>query len=157
MTVANLEELRLAERTLVLVTSDNGAVGEASLRGEKQMLYEGGIRVPLIAWWPPDGRELYWELHDTTTAQAVRWGPWKAIRHAPNEPVEIYDLPRDPLEEHDLADERPDLVEHAVAVMEHEHEPHPRWAMVERTIWTDLKWAKLNLHRWLAEAWHYGR
>ena len=51
------------ENTLVLFTSDNGPHGEGgyqpeyfdsngSLRGMKRDLYEGGIRVPQIAWWP---------------------------------------------------------------------------------------------------------
>jgi arylsulfatase A-like enzyme len=55
--VARLRELGLAERTLVLVTSDNGgefpeAQPNGPLRGVKNEVYEGGIRVPLIAWWP---------------------------------------------------------------------------------------------------------
>lgn len=52
-----LVELGLAERTLVLFFSDNGASadfpsGDPKLRGRKGSVYEGGHRVPFIAWWP---------------------------------------------------------------------------------------------------------
>lgn len=63
---AILEELsrrRLDRDTLVVFTSDNGGettvTTNAHLRGGKSQLYEGGIRVPLIARWPgrvPRGR-----------------------------------------------------------------------------------------------------
>ena len=55
-----LRELKLAERTLVVFTSDNGpwlikgADGGSALplRGGKGSTWEGGVRVPTIAWWP---------------------------------------------------------------------------------------------------------
>lgn len=57
-----LEEMDALENTLVLFTSDNGPHGEGGhdyeyfnsngvLKGFKRDLYEGGIRVPFIAYW----------------------------------------------------------------------------------------------------------
>ena len=52
----------LADNTVVLFTSDNGPWFNGSpgmLRGRKGQSFEGGMRVPFIAWWPgkvPAGR-----------------------------------------------------------------------------------------------------
>ncbi len=51
-----LDELGLAENTLVVFTSDNGGIRGISkqnpLRAGKGSYYEGGIRIPLIMRWP---------------------------------------------------------------------------------------------------------
>lgn len=58
-----LRDLGLAENTLVIFTSDNGPHNESNhtltrfnpngpLTGIKRSLTDGGIRVPMIAWWP---------------------------------------------------------------------------------------------------------
>ncbi len=53
--IAALERSGRAENTLVVVTSDNGPWFEgdpAGLRGRKGQSFEGGFRVPFVAWWP---------------------------------------------------------------------------------------------------------
>jgi arylsulfatase A-like enzyme len=60
--LATLDELQLTERTIVLFSSDNGGAGPARnepLQGHKSSLWEGGLRVPLLARYPgklPAGR-----------------------------------------------------------------------------------------------------
>jgi arylsulfatase A len=79
-----LEELGIAENTLVVFTSDNGPHSEGGakpaffddngpLRGIKRNMYEGGVRVPFVAWWPgivkpgqtSDHISAHWDLMPT--------------------------------------------------------------------------------------------
>ncbi|WP_425236838.1 arylsulfatase [Ulvibacterium sp.] len=79
-----LEQLGISENTLVIFTSDNGPHMEGGadpdffnssgiVRGRKRDLYEGGIRVPMIAHWPgtiePDRKtdhlSAFWDILPT--------------------------------------------------------------------------------------------
>ncbi len=87
--VAKTEELGIADRTLIIFTSDNGAHREGgadpdffnsngSYRGHKRDLYEGGIHVPMIAYWPgsiaagstSDHISAFWDMVPTFTELA---------------------------------------------------------------------------------------
>ena len=181
-----LRERGLDRRTLVMFISDNGPHEEGGgdplffkssggLRGIKRDLYEGGIRVPMIARWPgviPAGRSsdhpwahwdvlptlaeiagtrppagldglsmlralrgepqpthdaFYWEFHERGFQQAVRMGRWKAVRLKTAEPLELYDLERDPREERNVAAANPDVIARIEAYLGTARTESERW------------------------------
>jgi arylsulfatase A-like enzyme len=186
-----LEELGIDEDTIVMFSSDNGPHKEGGhdpvffdsngpLRGIKRDLYEGGIRVPMIARWPgkiqagstsghvsafwdflptvcdmvgiktpheidglsflpallgnpkkqQDHEYLYWEFHERkTTNQAIRAGRWKAVRHSPKGPMELYDLEKDLGETTDVAVQNPEIVERMRTLFESSRTPHDIWPL----------------------------
>lgn len=185
-----LDELGIAENTIVFFTSDNGPHAEGGndpdyfdsngmLRGKKRDLYEGGIRVPLIAKWPghiapgsisdhigyfgdfmatmadlsnseiPDDLDsisllptltsngqqpahdfLYWEFYEQGSRQAVRQGPWKAIRQPMfTGDIELYNLDSDLAETKDVAADHQDIVESMATLMAAAHEPDSLWTI----------------------------
>jgi uncharacterized sulfatase len=75
--VDHIDELGLADDTLIVVTADNGAVlansnrlgSNGSFRGGKGDVFEGGIREPLIVRWAGHVAE------DRTDTQTVMWTP----------------------------------------------------------------------------------
>lgn len=82
--IAKVEDLGIAENTIIIFTSDNGPHTEGGadpeyfdsngpLKGTKRDLYEGGIRVPMIASWPgkispnskSDHVSAFWDIFPT--------------------------------------------------------------------------------------------
>lgn len=82
--MAKLKELGIEENTIVMFASDNGAMQEGGhkrasfqssgeLRGGKRDMYEGGVRTPMIAWWPgkikagqvTDHLSAFWDISPT--------------------------------------------------------------------------------------------
>lgn len=65
--VSEVEKLGLREKTVILFTGDNGTarlsgtIGGRQVNGAKGSMFEGGVRVPLIASWKgaaPEGRAI---------------------------------------------------------------------------------------------------
>lgn len=55
---AELEALGLSDNTILIFTSDNGAMEAGSslpLRGHKHTIYDGGVRLPTAIHWPKGG------------------------------------------------------------------------------------------------------
>lgn len=189
-----LSEQGFADNTIVFFTSDNGPSSAGGkkvdefdsngpYRGGKRDLYEGGIRVPLIAYWPgtigpgrtsdlptamwdflPTAAELagvasptwtdgisivptllartedqekheylYWEFYERGGSQAVRMGPWKAVRRkvlsGPGLPIELYNLTTDPGEARDIAKAHPEIVSRMRQIMTEAHTPNPVFSL----------------------------
>ena len=75
-------------------------------------------------------REMYWEFYEQGSAQAVRFGKWKAIRKPMfTGPVQLFDMSNDDSEMHDYSKRRPKLVEHAEQLFKKMHEPDPNWTV----------------------------
>lgn len=89
-----LIELGLEKNTLVIFTSDNGPHLEGGadpdyfdsngpLRGYKRDLYEGGIREPMVAWWPGKIKEnsktdlisAFWDVMPTLAELSATEAP----------------------------------------------------------------------------------
>lgn len=87
--VAKVDELGIADNTLIIFTSDNGAHQEGGAdpvffnsngpyRGHKRDLFEGGVHVPMIAYWPgkvaagseSDHISAFWDMVPTFTQLA---------------------------------------------------------------------------------------
>ena len=89
--------------TLVDVT---GAEYPAHRNGHAVSAMEGTSLRPAFHNEPLKRDALYWE-HEGNAA--VRRGEWKLVRLGGRGPWELYDLKSDRTEQHDLADEKPEL------------------------------------------------
>ena len=187
-----LKKLNLDDNTLVMFSSDNGPHREGGndpdfhnsngpLRGIKRDLYEGGIRVPMIARWPrkikagsttthlsafwdflptccdiagvqsPDGIDgisffpvllgqsqkqnqhkfMYWEFHERKIKQAVRMGPWKAVRFVAQNKTELYNLKSDLGENNNIADQHPEILARIQNYLKTARTPSQFWPLLK--------------------------
>ncbi|MGM8361868.1 sulfatase-like hydrolase/transferase [Flavobacterium sp. ARAG 55.4] len=73
--VDGIKKMGISEETLIVFTSDNGPAPSFDklrtngLRGVKNSLYEGGIKMPFIAYWP--GRIKSGQVDSTTVISAM--------------------------------------------------------------------------------------
>lgn len=81
----------------------------------------------------PKRDHFYWELHEGTSLQAVRFDDhWKAVKNGPHVRTELYDLRTDLAESRDLAAKHPDLVAKAERLMTASRTDHPDWPLVTK-------------------------
>jgi len=74
--------------------------------------------------------KMYWEFYERGSAQAIRFGKWKAIRKPMfTGQVELYDMSNDAGEKSNYAKRRPDLARHANNLLDKAHTPDPNWKL----------------------------
>jgi len=109
---AELDKLGLSENTILVFTSDNGAMEAGSslpLRGHKHTIYDGGVRLPTAMHWPKGGLvggrkwdglcgalDMFPALMAMTGSKMPETRPldgknvWPALRENQPSPVESY-------------------------------------------------------------------
>ncbi|MEM1443928.1 MAG: arylsulfatase [Verrucomicrobiota bacterium] len=71
---------------------------------------------------------LYWEFYEKGSKQALRFGPWKAIRKPMfTGEIELYNVEVDLGEEKNVATENPDVIAKAAEYFELARTPNPMW------------------------------
>ncbi len=94
---------------------------------------DGHSLVRMLEGGPAPRREyFYWELHESASLQAVRFGDWKAVKNGPSAPIELYDLANDAGEIRNLAIENPEQVARASSLMSQAHQEDPLWPLRDR-------------------------
>lgn len=102
----------------------------SQLAGQPQPAETDGLSlVPLLTG--AEGQQehdyLYWEFHEQGGKQAIRYAQWKGVRLNVDDPqkttFELYDLSQDVHEDHNVADQHPDIVAQMLQWMEKEHTP----------------------------------
>ena len=72
-----------------------------------------------------DSRPLYWEFPGKQ--RALRWNGWKAVSVKKGAPLELYRIKDDPYEQHNLADQHPDVLRQMEQLMRQLRTPSPNY------------------------------
>ena len=72
---------------------------------------------------------LYWEFHEGGSKQAVRMQDWKAVRLAPGQPLELYNLKTDRAELLDVAGENPAVIAQIEAYLKTARTENEHWPL----------------------------
>ena len=73
---------------------------------------------------------LYWEFHERkTSSQAIRMDDWKAVRHSPIAPIELYDLTTDIAEGKNIAEQKPEIVDRIEEILKNVRTSHQIWSL----------------------------
>lgn len=77
---------------------------------------------------------LYWEFHENTGRQAVRWKNWKGVKLnisiEANAPMELYDLSTDPSESINVANANPAIVTRLTDMINRSHSNNKDWPLL---------------------------
>ncbi|MEI6645820.1 MAG: arylsulfatase [bacterium] len=94
---------------------------------------DGLSLVSFLKGGPAPQREyFYWELHEGSFRQAVRFRNWKAVRNGPQGKIELYDLAIDAAEQNDLSEKQPEQVKQAQDLMTKARVDNPNWPIKEQ-------------------------
>lgn len=94
---------------------------------------DGISMAPAILGKPQRDHEyLYWETPSGGYSQAVRHGPWKAVRTRWGAPLELYNLDTDLGEKKNVAAAHPDLVAKMAGFMESAHTDSEYWPVPKK-------------------------
>ena len=91
---------------------------------------DGVSLVPMLKGGAAPKRDrFYWELHEGTPIQAVRFGDWKAVKNGPKRAIELYDLASDPGESRDVAAGHPEEVAKAAELLQTSRTANADWPL----------------------------
>ncbi|MCM4168452.1 arylsulfatase [Arenibacter sp. H213] len=100
------------------------------LGGQKGIAMDGVSFLPTLlgeAVKQEEHKYLYWEFHELGGRQAVRMGNWKAVKYNvlknPNAKIELYNLRNDIGEEHNIAEDHPEIVAEIEKILDEARTP----------------------------------
>ena len=115
-------------RSDLLTTHVDLMATAADLSGAEVPVKTDGISIlPMLLGKPQEEKHefLYFEIYERGFQQCARIGNWKGYRRGLEDPIEVYDLSKDPSEKNNIASEHPEIAAQLESVLIREHSPSP--------------------------------